>query len=330
MLAVGCGLAIVAFGVYVVAGGLTSGHSAPRTKTVQAAPRPGSTTSSLAAAVPSQRNELSLPVAIQETAAAATPSRLYVAGGYDTARNSSSAVFIFDGSSWANGPALPIAVNHPAAASIGDDVFVAGGFSAGSATNRVFVLSRGATNWRELAPMRRPRGALALLSTGRRLYAVGGLDGTTQVATPEVYDPTKATWNDLPPMAHPRNHVGGYVDGSLVCVAGGREPSTNGTIDCLDTTSLTWRPPILMPTATSGAAAAVLNGLAVVAGGEPSNETSIFGNVQELRTGAWTMQPMVTPRHGTGFAIFEQRLWMCGGATAPGFHAVPTCTSMSA
>jgi hypothetical protein len=85
-----------------------------------------------------------------------------------------------------------------------------------------------------------------------------------------------------------------------------------------------------MPTGTSGAAAAVLNGLTVVAGGEPSNETSIFGDVQELRAGAWTTQPMVTPRHGTGFAIFQHRLWMCGGATAPGFHAVSTCTSMTA
>ena len=105
------------------------------------------------------------------------------------------------------------------------------------------------------------------------------------------------------PMPHPRNHVGGYVDGALACVAGGREPLTNGTIACLDTTSLTWRPPVLMPTATSGAAAAVLNGLTVVAGGEPSNETSIFGGVLELRAGVWTTQPMITPRHGTGFGF---------------------------
>jgi Kelch motif protein len=331
MLAVGCALAIVGIGAYVLAGGLTSGHPGARTNTVRVRPRPGSTPSSLPPAVaPSQRNEASLPVAIQEAAAAATPSRLYVAGGYDTGRNSSSAVFVFNGSTWANGPALPIAMNHPGAAAIGDDVYVAGGFNSGSATNRVFVLSHGAATWRELAPMKRPRGALALLGIGGRLYAVGGLDGTTQVAFPEVYDPTKATWSDLPSMPHPRNHVGGYVNGSLACVAGGREPSTNATIDCFDTTTLTWRSPILIPTATSGAAAVVLNGLTVVAGGEPSNETTVFGDVQERRAGAWTTQPMLTPRHGTGFAIFEHRLWMCGGATAPGFHAVSTCTSMTA
>lgn len=312
-----------------MAGGLSGGQSASRSHSAAATPTTAVTPTSVAATVPSQRAEASLPIAIQETAAAATPSRLYVAGGYDTARNSSSAVFVFDGSTWSNGPALPIVVNHPAAASVGDDVYVAGGFMAGPATNRVFVLSRGAATWRELAPMRRPRGALALLSIGRRLYAIGGLDGSTQVAVPEVYDLAKGTWSDLPAMPHPRNHVGGYVDGARACVAGGREPATNATIDCLDTTTLTWGPPIAMPTATSGAAAAVLNGLTVVAGGEPSNETSIYGGVQELRAGAWTTQPMITPRHGTGFAIFQQRLWMCGGATAPGFHAVSTCTSMA-
>lgn len=319
---------MVGIGIYVVAGGLSGGQAVPRSNTVGVAPHAGSTPTSVVAAVPSQRVEAALPTAIQETAAAATPTRLYVAGGYDTARNSSSAVFVFDGSRWTGGPALPIVANHPAAASIADDVYVAGGFMAGPATDRVFVLSRGATTWRELAPMRRARGALALLSIGGRLYAIGGLDGTTQVAVPEVYDPAKGTWSDLPAMPHPRNHVGGYVDGALACVAGGREPATNATIDCLDTATLTWRPPISMATGTSGAAAGVLNGLTVVAGGEPSNEKSIFGVVQELRAGAWTTQSMITPRHGTGFAVFGHRLWMCGGATAPGFQAVSTCTSM--
>ena len=42
----------------------------------------------------------------------------WLVGGYDTARNSSAAVFVFDGSAWHQGPSLPIAVNHPGAAVI--------------------------------------------------------------------------------------------------------------------------------------------------------------------------------------------------------------------
>ena len=114
---------------------------------------------------------------------------LYVIGGYDASSNSSAAVFVFDGQAWGFGPPLPTAVNHPGAAAIGNDVYVAGGFTPSGATNRVFVHTRGSVGWREIVPMQRARGALALLSIDGRLYAIGGRDGTTQIAVPEMYDP---------------------------------------------------------------------------------------------------------------------------------------------
>ena len=92
----------------------------------------------------------------------------------------------------------------------------------------------------------------------------------------------------------------------------------------------TWAHRTTLPTATSGAAATVSNGVTVVAGGEPAGETSIVGVIQELRAGVWSTVPMLVPRHGTAFAVYQGRLWMCGGATAPGFQAVATCTSLAA
>ena len=38
---------------------------------------------------------------------------------------------------------------------------------------------------------------------------------------------------------------------------------------------------------------------------------------------------MIDPRHGTGYANYRGRFWMCGGATAPGYHAATTCTSIA-
>ena len=204
---------------------------------------------------------------------------------------------------------------------------MAGGFTPGGATNRAFVLTSGATAWQELAPMRRPRGALALLALGGHLYAIGGLAGTTQVAVPEVYDPATNAWSDVPAMPHPRNHVGSYVDGSKVCVAGGREPATSASVDCYDTATGIWSSLPSLPVPTSGAAATILGGVTMVAGGEPSSETTIYGGIQELRATSWTSTPMLVPRHGTGFVIYHGRLWMCGGATRTGFHAVADCTS---
>lgn len=269
-----------------------------------------------------------MPVALQEGAGATAGGRFYAIGGFDTSRNSRNLVFAFDGSKWSPGPNLPIAVNHPAAAAIGDDVYVAGGFTAGTATNRVFVLHKDARSWVELAPMHRARGALSLLAVESRLYAIGGRNGTTQIGIAESFDLRTNKWNDLPAMPDPRNHLAGYTDGGLACVAGGRVPTTSAAVDCYDPARSMWERPATLPNATSGAAAAVLDGATVVAGGELSPEARLVPLVQELRAGTWTSKPMLVPRHGMAFSVFEGRLWACGGATAPAYQAVATCTSL--
>jgi Kelch motif protein len=282
---------------------------------------------SAAPAAPAQRVEPPMPVALQEGAGATVPGRFYAIGGFDTSRRSRNLVFVFDGSTWAPAPDLPIAVNHPAAAAIGDDVYVAGGFTAASATNRVFVLHKDAPSWADLTPMRRARGALSLLAINGRLYAIGGRDSTTEVAVAESFDPRSNTWTDLPSMPDPRNHLAGYIDGGLACVAGGRTPATTAAVDCFDPARSAWQRHVTLPNATSGAAAAVLHGTTIVAGGELSGEARLVPLVQELHAGTWTSQRMIVPRHGMAFAIFQGRLWACGGATAPAYAAVATCTS---
>jgi N-acetylneuraminic acid mutarotase len=272
--------------------------------------------------------ETPLPVALQEGGAAVVGSVLYEVAGYDVNRLSTSYVFRFDGSAWNAAPSLPIALNHPGVAAIGTDVYVAGGFTPRGASDRAFVLHAGSSTWQEVASLRRARGALVLLEVNDQLIAIGGRDGNDEIAVPERYAPTTNTWTDLPDMPDPRNHGAGYVDGVDACIAGGRTPSTSAAIDCLNTQSSTWTRVAQLPAATSGASAGFFDGRLIVAGGEPSTETHLVALVQEERGGAWTTQPMLVPRHGTAYALYEGRLWQCGGASAPGFHAVATCTSI--
>jgi N-acetylneuraminic acid mutarotase len=267
-------------------------------------------------------------MAIQESGAAATSSHLYVVAGYDTQQNSTAVTFVFNGAQWTSGPTLPIRLNHPGVAAIGDRVIVAGGFTTSGPSDRVFALTDGASQWQELAPLHRARGALSLLALNGQLYAIGGRAGAVEVAVPERYDPAANTWSDLPAMPDPRNHTAGYVDGAQVCVAGGRTPATSAAIDCFDTQRSRWGRVATLAQATSGAAAGTSNGTLLVAGGEPSTETNLVDVVQMHRGSTWTTQPMLVPRHGTGYAWFNGRLWLCGGATAPGFHATATCTSI--
>jgi hypothetical protein len=274
-----------------------------------------------------QRTEPSLPVALQEGGAAVAGGDLYEVAGYDANGNSTSYTFVFDGAAWHAGPALSIPLNHPGVASIGSDVYVVGGFTPGGASRRAFVLRAGAPRWREIAPLRRARGALVLLSLGDRLYAFGGRDRTVEVAVPEQYDSATNSWTDLPAMPGPRNHGAGYVAGGNACVAGGRTPATTAAIDCFDTRRSVWSRVGTLAVATSGASAAFFDDRLVVAGGEPSTETHLIGVIQERRGGRWETPTMLTPRHGTAYALYRGRLWQCGGASAPGFHAVAVCTS---
>ena len=163
---------------------------------------------------------------------------------------------------------------------------------------------------------------------GGRLYAIGGRDGSVQIAVPEIYDPNSGGWSDLP-ACRSLGTMSPVTSTATVCVAGGRTPESSGAIDCFD--------PRPRPgngarrfRRHSGAAAAALDRLTVVAGGEPAGETSIVGVVQWSRRGEWRTTPMLLPRHGTAFAVFRGRLWLCGGATSAGFHAVAQCTSIAA
>jgi N-acetylneuraminic acid mutarotase len=268
-------------------------------------------------------------MAIQESGAAATSTHLYVVAGYDVNGNSTDVVFVFDGKTWTAGPALPARLNHPGAAAIGNAIYVAGGFTPGGASARAFVLQPGAQQWQEIASLTRGRGALSLLALDGALYAIGGRDGSQQIAVPERYDPAQNVWHDIAAMPDPRNHTAGFLDGGRVCVAGGRTPATSSAIDCYDPASDIWQRVGQLPTATSGAAATYVGPSLVVAGGEPSGETNLVDVVQIHTGAAWRAEPMLVPRHGTGNAWFGGRFWLCGGATAPGFHAVADCTSIT-
>ena len=121
--------------------------------------------------------------------------------------------------------------------------------------------------------------------------------GSTQIAQVERYDSAFNSWTDLTEMPRPQP-CRRLRRWSLACVAGGREPATSNAVDCLDTTTTTWRTGTPLPIPTSGAAAGLVNGVLTVAGGESSGETALVPLIQEL-TGKFvehTINEYPTPR----------------------------------
>jgi len=272
--------------------------------------------------------EASLPVALEESGAAAAGGKLYVIGGFDAAGNSLRTVWVFDGNAWTAGPRLPLGLDHTSAAALDDHVYVAGGHTSGRDSARFFRLD-GAT-WTELASMHHARGGHTLLATAGRLYVIGGNSVAGNVGPAEVYDPKTGGWSDLPALPAPRNHVAGFVFGFSACAAGGRSPATT-RVDCFDTQSSSWVRFPDLPQATSGAGATALeDGRAVIAGGQDAGETRINDQFAELPDAtSWSaLGTMLVPRHGFELALFQGRAWACGGGSLPGLHPVATCTSV--
>jgi hypothetical protein len=279
-------------------------------------------------APPTQRMERSLPVALEESAAAAAGGKLYVIGGFDAAGNSLRTVWVFDGKAWSAGPRLPIGLDHTSAAELGGHIYVAGGHSFGRDSAQVFRLD--GASWISVSPLRHARGGHALLAFANHLYVLGGNSAAANIAAAEVYNPSTGSWRDLPSMPDPRNHVSGFVLGSDVCAAGGRAPST-ARVDCYDTAHSKWvrLPNLPMPTSGAGSTTLVDGGV-VVLGGQDAQETRLVTQVAWL-TGskAWrTAGTMLVPRHGFELAVFQGRAWACGGGSQPGLHPVATCTSI--
>jgi N-acetylneuraminic acid mutarotase len=272
--------------------------------------------------------EVSLPVPLEESGAAAAGGKLYVIGGFDAAGNSLRTVWVFDGSAWSAGPRLPLGLDHTSATTLDGHVYVAGGHSFGRDSARFFRLD--GSSWTELTSMRHPRGGHTLLAAMNRLYVIGGNNAAANVPPAEVYDPSTGGWSDLPALPAPRNHVAGFVFGFSVCAAGGRSPATS-RVDCFDTETSSWVRFPDLPQPTSGAGATALeDGRAVIVGGQDAGETRISDQFAELPDPtAWnSLGPMLVPRHGFELALFEGRAWACGGGSLPGLHPVATCTSV--
>src|SRR5437879_9670386 len=170
-----------------------------------------------------QRGERSLPVALEESGAAAAGGRLFVIGGFDAVGTSLRNVWVFDGSAWSAGPRLPLGLDHTSAAALDDHVYLAGGHSFGRDSARLFRLD--GSSWTELASMHHARGGHALIAAAGKLYAIGGNNAFSDDGQAEVYDPNTRAWTDLRSLPAPRDLVSGFVFGANVCVAARRSPA---------------------------------------------------------------------------------------------------------
>ncbi len=268
----------------------------------------------------------------QETAVVALNDRIYVLGGFIDSQTIVSRVEAYDPKSdtWADSAPLPRPLHHPNAAVVEDRLYVVGALvgTQFAALGDVYRYDPGTNAWTQLTsmPPGTQRGAGAAAVIGTKIYVAGGYRQGS-VADFSAYDTATDTWEILPSLSELRDHlVGGAVGDKIYAIGGRRNGALRANVDEFDPSSATWTSGTPMLTARAGCAAAVISERIYVAGGEGNRsvQSGVFpqNEVYDPARDRWdSLQPMLTPRHGTGGAALNGLLYVPGGATQQGFGA---------
>jgi N-acetylneuraminic acid mutarotase len=89
--------------------------------------------------------------------------------------------------------------------------------------------------------------------------------------------------------------------------------------DIYDPATNSWTSGAPLPTARSGLAYALYQGLVLVLGGELAPNTFVENEAYDPKTKGWkTLAPMPAGRHGTAAAVAGGRVYLAAGSLKPG------------
>ena len=282
-----------------------------------------------------------LPVKIQEIYPAVHDGGLYVAGGIAARLGIpyfTDGCFRYSPSEdrWTKASTLPEARHHAALVSARGRLFLAGGFNGGYThvwrmRNTVHELTPEGWEARGALPKPQAEGVLAARGNGSVHLVTGqspkGEANKARRDHAEITDhwvwDLDGNWETAAPIPTPRNSgTGGWIGDQLV-VAGGRTRKGNlDTTEIYDGREDRWRKAAPMPLPQAGTASVVIGEDLIVFGGEIFKpESRVFPNVwrYSMEADRWTSLPdLPTPRHGLGAGLIDGRIYVVGGATAPG------------
>jgi N-acetylneuraminic acid mutarotase len=273
----------------------------------------------------------------QETAVVAFEGKILVIGGFTEKGDVVPDIEAYDPSTdtWAPFAPLPKSVHHANAAVVSGKIYVLGALQELSFTEigDVFEYDPSKSAWsaKTSMPVGTARGASAVGVIGSKIYIAGGLRKGT-VADFSAYDTASDTWESLPDLPEPRDHLAGGAAGGIFYAIGGRNGGIGAiaeTVYAFDPKASAWTKRAPMPTPRGGTAGALVKDRFIVVGGEgnANASTGVFDDVEAYDPAAdsWAiLAPMLTPRHGTGAAELNGKLYVPGGATQQAFGAVDT------
>jgi N-acetylneuraminic acid mutarotase len=271
------------------------------------------------------------PSAFLDAGGGAIGGKLYVVAGKATA-GPQSLMRVYDAATntWSTGPSLPgPAVENPAAAVLNGKLYVFGGSTdpfSGAVTNAA-VFDPSTNAWTALPAMPVARGGATAQAIGSKIYVIGGMNAAgDSLDSVSVFDTSTSSWGTAASMATRRDNPASAVFGGKLYVFGGRTRNADGTVpvnnlstvEMYDPATNTWTFKASMPTGRRTMVVGVLNGRALVIGGERKADGTAFAANEEYDpiTDAWRiLKPLPTARHGAVAGTINGVVYVVGGAS---------------
>jgi N-acetylneuraminic acid mutarotase len=173
--------------------------------------------------------------------------------------------------------------------------------------------------WLPLAPMPTGRGGLAAAAVNGLIYAIGGSNGSADVNTVEVYNPSTNSWSTAAPMPTARFGLAAAAVNGLIYAIGGLNGSGYlNTVEVYNPSSNSWSTAAAMPTGREFLAADAANGLIYAIGGGNSSGYLNTVEVYNPSSNSWTTAThMPTARGSLAAAEVNGLIYAIGGYNAP-------------
>ncbi|HVS17607.1 MAG TPA: kelch repeat-containing protein, partial [Planctomycetota bacterium] len=285
----------------------------------------------------------SMPIPLGEVASAAIAGKLYVVGeGSDK-----TLAYDFATESWSDGFAKrPFAGHHHACETYNGKWYLIGGLGGGE--GRVQIYDPATNQWSLGANLSWQGGSLCTALINGKIYAAGGIVGTTTVDQCAVYDIAADTWTPRAsmPAGKGRNHAASGSDGKRMYVFGGRGVGSGASnvvangfddVQIYNPISNTWQASFdvgstlaPMPFGRGGTGRAVfyLNEFYVFGGETLNGAGAVAGNVfdrvevYDPALNTWRLEnPLPTARHGVAPVLWQGEILLAGGGVVAGFSA---------
>lgn len=293
--------------------------------------------------------EAEMPTARQEIYASVANGRIYIIGGILTDIVTTSSAFeAFDANSghWIQLQSLPVPRHHITPVTIDGKIYAMGGFDgpypAWELKADMFIYDMSTDTWREGVSLPISQGEHIAVAVADKIHVIGGripddsgkshFDSYVDTDKHHIFDVKTGLWTKGTPAPTARNSAAATVIDGLIYVVGGRKnviqddgtqlQENLSTLEVYDPKTDLWKTLKPMPEALGGNAAATVDGMLYVFGGEQwSPEHKVFSNtwIYEPEQDHWYRgTDLPTARHGLAAAAIDGVLYTIGGCTKVG------------